>query len=267
MSRTRVSRTAVLTLALAAAMTGGVTTTGSASAATATGCEGGGYTVSTGGRVVDGKLSARGLPAHALLQVRGRHTTFDVDASTFAVYRYGLTGAANPMSMTGGRAVTLFESKVPDLGTQTLDAGDLDVRVAKDTLELRRAGSAVKMKIQAKDCATGGIFQMEPEAAGPVVITHTLAAGVSYFVNPYTGKVNLGDGTQLRGKDSPQVATRLSQTGSVTVWQVAPGGRLGGVLGEDAVELSAGASPCVTDCQAQSQIQGSLPVTDPAFSG
>ena len=41
---------------------------------------------------------------------------------------------------------------------------------------------------------------------------------------------------------------------------------MGGVLGEDAVELSAGATSCVQDCQAQNQIRGSLPVTDPAFS-
>jgi hypothetical protein len=42
---------------------------------------------------------------------------------------------------------------------------------------------------------------------------------------------------------------------------------VGGVLGEDAVELSAGVSPCVQDCQAQNRIRGSLPLTDPAFSG
>jgi hypothetical protein len=69
------------------------------------------------------------------------------------------------------------------------------------------------------------------------------------------------------GKDSPQVATRLSQTDTVSTWSVASGGRMGGVLGEDAVELSAGATSCVQDCQAQNRIRGSLPVTDPAFSG
>jgi hypothetical protein len=69
------------------------------------------------------------------------------------------------------------------------------------------------------------------------------------------------------GKDSPQVATRLSQTDTVSTWSVASGGRMGGVLGEDAVELSAGATSCVQDCQAQNRIRGSLQVTDPAFSG
>ena len=41
---------------------------------------------------------------------------------------------------------------------------------------------------------------------------------------------------------------------------------MGQVLGEDAVEASAGPSVCVTDCQAQNRIRGSLPVTDPAYS-
>jgi hypothetical protein len=79
--------------------------------------------------------------------------------------------------------------------------------------------------------------------------------------------VNFGNGGVFRGKDSPQVATRLSQTDTVSTWSVASGGRMGGVLGEDAVELSAGATSCVQDCQAQNRIRGSLPVTDPAFSG
>jgi hypothetical protein len=41
---------------------------------------------------------------------------------------------------------------------------------------------------------------------------------------------------------------------------VTSGGRLGGVLGEDAVELSQGATNCTSQCQAQNQIKGSLPV-------
>jgi hypothetical protein len=246
--------------------------TSPAAAATSAGCEGGDYRVVTpAGQTLSGsagwKLAARSLPAHSRLQVLGRYTDFSVDVSTFAVYDYALTGADNALGMTNGVRTTLFASKVPDLGAQTLDAGDLEVKLAPDTLELRRPGSAVKMKIQAKDCVTGGIFQMEPEAGSAVTVTHTLAPGISYFVNPYTRKVNYGNGDQLRGKDSPQVATRLSQTATQTVWSVGSGGRMGGVLGEDAVELSAGASPCVQQCQAQEQIQGSLPVTDPAFSG
>ena len=75
----------------------------------------------------------------------------------------------------------------------------------------------------------------------------------------------------LRGKDSPQVATKTFQDRTTTTWVVQPGGRLGGVLGEDAIELSAGATSCTTQCQAQNQIRGSLRVpqlpTDPTPIG
>jgi hypothetical protein len=67
------------------------------------------------------------------------------------------------------------------------------------------------------------------------------------------------------------VATKLYQDGTTTRWSVASGGRLGGVLGEDAIELSAGATSCTSDCQARNQIRGSVPVppdpVDPAPIG
>lgn len=65
----------------------------------------------------------------------------------------------------------------------------------------------------------------------------------------------------LIGKDSPQVATKTFQSGSTTKWDVAPGGRLGGVLGEDGTELGAGATNCTSQCQAQNRINGSIPPT------
>jgi len=42
------------------------------------------------------------------------------------------------------------------------------------------------MKIQAKDCANGGVFQMEPVRAdgAATVFTHVLGDGVFYFDNP-----------------------------------------------------------------------------------
>ena len=117
-----------------------------------------------------------------------------------------------------------------------------------------------------------------PADGAPVEYVHTLGAGLFYFVNEYTGKVNFGDGVpadathqMLLGKDSPQVATRLEQTATTTRWSVASGGRMGGVLGEDSIELSAGATNCTTDCQARNRIQGSVPVppdpTDPTPIG
>ena len=80
------------------------------------------------------------------------------------------------------------------------------------------------MKLQLKDCAQGGIFQLEPDQQ--TVVTHTLAPNVFYFNNPLTGKINFGNGANVIGKDSPQVATKLAQYGNASVWQVEAGGRM-----------------------------------------
>jgi hypothetical protein len=238
-----------------------------ASAATSSGCTGGGFTVTTpeGRDVSNAKLSTASMAAGTRLHVTGRYVEFDVAPVTGNVYDYVYTGAANPASMTPGVRTPVFASKTLDLGPVL--RGEVESKSDRGDLVLLSRGAGGKVKIQAKDCATGGIFQQEVEAGRAVVFTHTLAPGMAYFVNPYTGKVNYGNGGVFRGKDSPQVATRLSQTDTVSTWSVASGGRMGGVLGEDAVELSAGATACVQDCQAQNRIRGSLPVTDPAFSG
>ena len=239
-----------------------------AHAATSAACANGGFslTMPSGATYANGssvKLQARDLTS-GRLALRGRYVEFDVDPSTLGVYDYTMTGAANPLDITGGVRTPVFASKVPALPAPL--SGELEVKLDKEDLLVQRRGT-VKMKLQVKDCAQGGIFQMEPEAGSPVTVTHKLAAGMFYFVNPFTGKINFGNGTRFRGKDSPQVATRTFQDDTTSVWSVASGGRMGGVLGEDAVELSAGATSCVQDCQAQNRIRGSLPVTDPAFSG
>ena len=60
-----------------------------------------------------------------------------------------------------------------------------------------------------------GIFQLEP--GQNTTFTHTLPASMFYFKNPYTGKINFGNGGVLRGKDSPQSATRVAQ-GTYELW-------------------------------------------------
>ena len=42
----------------------------------------------------------------------------------------------------------------------------------------------------------------------------------------------------------------------MSVWDVASGGRMGGVTGEDAVEVAPPATTCTQDCQAQNQVRG-----------
>jgi hypothetical protein len=269
----RHARNRVATAAAAAVL--GVTTVVSAvaapsQAATSSSCADGGFRVTMpNGTAVSGtqsaKISTGSLPADSLISVRGRYVEFDFAPVTGNIYNYVYTGAANPDSLTNGVRTPIWESKTLSLGPVLRT--EVEARPDGTDLVILARGKSGKVKIQAKDCATGGIFQQEVEAGTTVRATHTLAANMYYFVNPYTGKVNFGDGSDFRGKDSPQVATKVSQSDRVTVWDIASGGRMGQVLGEDAVELSAGATNCVEDCQAQNRIRGSLPVTDPAFSG
>jgi hypothetical protein len=231
------------------------------------------------------------IPASAVgpsLHVRGRYIEFDVDATTFAVRDYALTGASNPLDLTGGVRTVVFASKVPDLRGSTL-TGSVSVSSKGADLELQRAGADVSLKIQAKDCASGGIFQMEPARAdgGTTDIAHMLAPGIFYFDNPtfrnppslpicpaagpftpscypvpVTPRINFANdlSPRLVGRDSPQAAVRLRQTGAFSEWRVASGGRLGGVLGEDAVEVAPPATVCVTDCQARDRVRGKFPI-------
>ena len=219
------------------------------------------------------------------IAVRGVHVGFTVDPATLGVLDYSLTGAPDPQRMVTSPTV-VFASKVPTLSAAQLRNVRLtELRLQDDVLVVTFTTAAGKFKIQAKDAPQGGVFQMEQEFGVPVEFVHTLGSGLFYFVNGFTGKVNFGDGVDgvswaqsstgyhqmLLGKDSPQVATKTSQTGSVTTWSVASGGRMGGVLGEDAIELSQGATSCTRDCQAQNQIRGSLPIppdpTDPTPIG
>lgn len=206
--------------------------------------------------------------------VTGKHVKMRLDPATLGVYDYTLTGAAAPDRMVT-KPTVVFASKVPVLTAAQLKSPVIRELEVKDEKAVVIFGTAAgKLKFQIKDAPQGGIFQMEPEFGSNVEIKHTLGPTLFYFVNPYTGKINFGDGIDavstaqsatgyhqmLLGKDSPQVATKLEQTGTTTRWSVASGGRMGGVLGEDAIELSQGATNCTKNCQAQNRIRGSLPV-------
>jgi len=270
----RVGRTA---LVLAAVVAGSLAVAAPAHASGKT-SNGGDYAVTVNGTTYnpaqgkDVKLS--GITPKGIVSVRGINNGFDLDPATLGVYNYTLTGAPDTQRVVA-KPTVIFASKVPTLTAAQLTGVKIkELEIKDDTLVVTFTSPAGKMKFQAKDGAQGGIFQMEPEFVGSVEITHTLGAGLFYFINSFTGKVNFGDGIDgvtaaqspsgyhqmLLGKDSPQVATKTFQSGSVTKWTVASGGRLGGVLGEDAIELSQGATNCTSQCQAQNQIHGSIPV-------
>lgn len=275
-----------------------------AHAASSAGCEGGGFAIRglAGGATVAaspaGGSLATTIAADSLgpsFVVAGRYVEFTVDSATFGVQNWTLTGAPNALDITGGRPTVVMSSKTPDHRGLTL-TGPVDVSIIGPDLVINRAGAGLTMKIQAKDCATGGIFQMEPGRADGATtrFTHTLADGVFYFDNPnfraregdvlpfksgtvtVRTRVNFANefSAKFVGVDSPQVATRVDdptcpnsfvsrvrgpevvqECGGLTRWDVASGGRMGQVMGEDSVEVAPPAKTCVADCQAQNQVR------------
>jgi hypothetical protein len=241
-----------------------------AQAATSSGCEGGAFRVTAPGAALaqSGTIAAGALTG--TVQIRGRYQRFDVDPNTLSVYDFTFTGEANDLDMTSGVPTQAFASKVADLGGATL-TGPLSVALDREAIQLSRGGVGISMGIQAKDCANGGIFQMEPQRADGATtrFTHTLGAGAFYFDNPnfraragevlggitVTPRVNFGNDVSPKfvGRDSAQMATRLSQFGKVTTWSVQSGGRMGQVMGEDATDVAAPPTACTHQCQAQNR--------------
>lgn len=303
---------------LVAAIAIGVT--GPAQAASSKGCTGSGFSLVnlTTGAIVAKAGADRirtTIPAAKFgdkFAVRGRYAQFEVRAKDFAVFNQAFTGAANPLDMTGGRFTPVFASKIPDHRGLTLTSA-ISVELRDDSVALGRTGAGLSMKIQAKDCAQGGIFQMEPERSDlkKTRIVHTLATSTTkgltpfYFDNPrfrarigqflgsgctsvktgpagqfcvkVSARVNIGNDLSPKfvARDSAQVADRVPQPtcntatpltptvghcGGKSVWDVASGGRMGFVTGEDAVEVANPPTECVSDCQAQNQVRGRLTV-------
>lgn len=273
-------------------------------------CDGGSYTVLGKTGTKDRFRGTVAAPA-GRFTVQGKYTRFSIDPATFAIYDYAFTGAANVGDMTGGRATPVYASKVPDHRGLTLTSG-ISLELRDGDMTVSRTGTGgLSMKIQAKDCAQGGIFQMEPERGDGTRtrITHTLADSAFYYDNPNfrarlgawlgsacddetTGpsgqfcvrvgpRVNIGSDTapKLILRDSAQVATRIPQTecgpdftntlglsetkdhcGATSLWDVASGGRLGMVTGEDATEVANPPTNCTEDCEAGNGVNGRLAV-------
>jgi hypothetical protein len=210
--------TAMLALAFTAIIFAG----GEANAASSRFCEGGNWVTTQQGN---------------LLLVRGTHVQFDVDLSTGGVRNWTLTGAANVGRLVE-RPTVIFSEKTPLHGPILTRTDRL--RNDKGDLVLIRTNNdrSVEVKIQAKDCAQGGVFQMEIERDDnrPTRFRHVLGAETFYYDNPnfraregdvvtfsnsagqtqnitITPRVNFGSDTapKLVGRDSPQAATRVNQ--------------------------------------------------------
>jgi hypothetical protein len=198
--------------------------TGRAAAATSASCTGGGFALVRTDQTSITRGDQKGsLPAARFgpsFVVKGRYVEFTVDAATFGVRKWTLTGAANAFDLTGGRPTEVFASKVPDHRGLAL-TGDLTLELKGPDLVLQRSGPGLSMKIQAKDCATGGIFQVEPARSDgtATVFTHVLAPGAFYFDNPNV-RDRLGENIPCSGilPDGTAVACQgANADGTVTV--------------------------------------------------
>jgi hypothetical protein len=215
-------------------------------AAASAGCDGGGFSLLGLSGNQRGAVPAGSVPSSFL--VKGKYVEFTVDAATFGVRDWTLTGASNPLDITGGRRTVVFASKIPDHRGIVLN-GDVQVDSSNESLVISRTGPGLTMKIQVKDCANGGLFQMEVTRADATatVFTHVLGDGVFYFDNPnvrdrlgenlpcsgvlpdgapvvcnganpdgtvtVTARVNFANdfSNKFVGRDSPQVATRIAK--------------------------------------------------------
>jgi hypothetical protein len=106
--------------------------------------------------------------------------------------------------------------------------------ISAEGVVLERSGGGQDMKIQAKDCVQGGLFQMEPEPG--LRERNTLGDAFNYTVQPPGEERLCFTNGSVPGYDSPELATLIDNTAKVATWQVAAGGRIGMVIGEDAVE-------------------------------
>jgi hypothetical protein len=259
---------------------------GPAQAASSKGCENGGFrlvNLTTNATVASAGVNRiqATFPASQFgtrFAVRGRYAQFEVRSSDFAVYNQAFTGAPNALDLTGGRFTPVFASKIPNHRGLSLSSG-ISVQLENENLSLSRTGTGLSMTLSAKDCAQGGIFQMEPERADGTRtrIVHTLATSTAsltpfYFDNP-NFRARIG---QFLGSDCTSVVTgppsrfcvqvtaRTNIANGVSAKFVArdsaSGGRMGFVTGEDSVEVANPPTNCVTNCQAQNRVKGRLVV-------
>ena len=216
---------------IATACLGLLVSANAAFAADSAGCEGGGFTVL--GKAGAQSTSVAAGSVTSVFRVQGRYVQFDVDAATFGVLNYTMTGAPNALDITGGRATPVFDSKMPDHRGLSLNSNvSVELSSSADVV-LTRTGPGLTMKIQAKDCANGGVFQMEVARADDTktVFTHKLAQSAFYYDNRNfrnrvgdtvaykdttlkdTPRINFGNDYSARfvGRDSPQFADRIAE--------------------------------------------------------
>jgi hypothetical protein len=191
---------------------------GGAFAASSAGCDGGGFSLL--GLSGDQKTTVAASMVGNSFLVKGTYVVFIVDSATFGVRDWTMTGAPNPLDITGGLPTIVFASKVPEHRGLVLTS-DVSVESSREALVISRTGPGLSMKIQVKDCANGGLFQMEParDDGTATVFTHVLGDDVFYFDNPNV-RDRLGENIPCSGilpDGTPVVCKGANPDGTVTV--------------------------------------------------
>jgi hypothetical protein len=186
------------------------------------------FSVTIGTQTFSGKQTVL-VPAsqvkNQVAHVKGQFADFFVNMNNFTVTKYKLNGTQ------------IYVSKVPTVPAAL--NGPLFLNINNEQLVLQRSGSGEdqSLKIQAKDCNTGGTFQLESDSAGKQ--TNTLSTGINYcLLDSVSGRLFFTNGPLL-GYDSPQLAQNTSWSSNQSSWTVSAGGRMGMVTGEDAVQALA----------------------------
>src|SRR3989442_6656082 len=81
-------------------------------AASSASCVGGGFSVL--GLSGDGRVTVPARDVGRSFLVKGTYVVFTVDSDTFGVRDWTLTGAPNPLDLTGEMPTIVFASKIPD---------------------------------------------------------------------------------------------------------------------------------------------------------
>jgi hypothetical protein len=187
-------------------------------AASSAGCVGGGFSLL--GLSGDRRAIIPASKVGDAFLVKGRYIEFTVDSDTFGVRDWTFTGVPNKLDITDARRTVVFAAKIPDHRGLSLTS-DISVRSDRESLVLSRSGDGVSMKIQVKDCANGGVFQVEPVRADgtATVFTHVVGDGVFYFDNPNV-RDRLGERIPCSGvlaDGTPVVCNGANPDGTVTV--------------------------------------------------
>jgi hypothetical protein len=160
--------------------------------------------------------------------VKGTFVRFTVDLDSFTVTDYVLTGAPSSTDVTGGRRTRVFVSQTPQLSADL--TSNLSLEISEERVKLIRAGRGAKLKVDAKDCTQGDIFDIESNY--PIKVVHVLDPAFRYFKDA-TGRLMFTNGKVI-GREGPELSRLISNTTRTSQWQLQAGGNVDAIFGQDA---------------------------------